>query len=164
MHRRLMLSLGCAAIAAFGLSTSGCLAVLGGEHDTSVTVDFPGPDTSFWAWNEITVGQDISSVNGATLIGVTLTVKAPEGRDFSFLRSLKGETVTPSARTQVASLENIPAGETAVVMRIDYLGDLKPLFKDDRTIRIEWTGGTNPAFTDWSTPITVEAKITIDVH
>lgn len=159
-----MLSLGCAAVAALALSNTGCLAVFGGIHDTSVTVDFPGPDTSFWAWNEITVSQDINSVNSASLIGVSLTVKAPEGMDFSFLGSLKGETVTPAGRTLVASLDSVPPGLTEVVMRVDYRGDLKPLFKDDHTVRIEWTGGTNPAFTNWSTPITVEAKVTIDVE
>ncbi|APR84104.1 Hypothetical protein A7982_09453 [Minicystis rosea] len=156
--------MGCAAIAAFGLSTTGCAALISGQHDTSITVDFPGPDTSFWAWNEITLDQDINSVSSATLIGVSLTVKAPEGRDFSFLSSLRGEAVTATSRTPVASLATVPQGESVVVMHIDYLGDLHPLFKDDHTIRIEWTGGTNPAFTDWATPISVEAKITIDVQ
>lgn len=164
--RSSLLSLSTIAAAVFALSTSGCTAVFGGQNDTNVT--FPldrKPDSTFWAWNEITVSQDINSVTSATLLGVTLKIDAPAGADFSFLQSLKGETVTPTGRTTVVTLDEIPKGAQFVVMKVQYSGDLHPLFKDNHTIRIEWTGATNPAFAPWPEGgFTVNADIQIDVE
>ncbi len=141
----------CVAAAALSLSTSGCASLLTGEQDA--TADFlvePKSDGTFWGWTEITVGGDINSVGPANLEAVTLQVEKPPGfDDLSFLASLKGEAVTPTARTTVAVLDSFPRGEEAVVMNIVFQGDLHPLFKDQSTIRIEWTGATNPAFTNW---------------
>lgn len=165
--RRVLLPLGFVAAAALGVSTSGCLSVLGGTHSTDITfpLDRKPGGNAFWAWNEITIDQDISSVTTAKLIGVSLSIEAPEGADFAFLSSVKGEAVTPSGRTTVVQLDNIPAGEPNVTMAIVYLDDLHPLFKDAHTIRIEWSGATNPAFTAWPTGgFTIKATIQIDIE
>src|SRR5262245_39262932 len=116
--------------AAFSLSTSGCLGLISGVHDTSLTFPLEKKiNCSFWAWNEITVDQDISGVNSATLVSVTLKVAIPAGQNFTFLSSLKGEVVTSAGRTVVATLDRIPPDDF-IVMDIHYTGDLKPLFKD----------------------------------
>jgi hypothetical protein len=165
--QRVMLPLGFVAAAALAVSTSGCLALVSGTHSTDVTfpLDRKPGGNSFWAWNEITVDQDINSVNSAKLIGVTLAIESPEGADFSFLSSITGEAVTPSGRTTVVKLDSIPPGEPSVALAILYLDDLHPLFKDQHTIRIEWTGATNPAFTNW--PVggySIKATMQIDIE
>lgn len=163
---RAALPLSLTLVAAFGLSTSGCLALISGIQDT--TLEFPleaKPNATFWAWNEIEVDQDISSINSATLVSVTLKVTAPAGQNFSFLKSLKGEAVTPSGRTLVAKIDNVPPQEQALILDVEYTGDLHPLFRDQHTIRFEWTGATNPAFTEWPPGgFNIEAHIQINIE
>jgi hypothetical protein len=163
---RALLPLSLVLVAIFALSTSGCLALVKGVQNASLT--FPleqKPNGTFWAWNEITIDQDISGVESATLVSVTLKITAPAGRNFGFLSSLKGEVVSDSGRTLVATMGDVPPEEEALVLDLHYKDDLRPLFKDDHTIRIEWTGTTNPAVTDW--PVggyTVEANVQIYVE
>lgn len=163
---RALLPLSLVLVAAFSLSTSGCLALISGVQNTTLT--FPlerKPNGTFWAWNEITVDQDISSVDSATLVSVTLKVTAPAGQNFAFLSSLQGEAVTSTGRTLVATLGDIPPEEEAVVLDLHYTGDLHPLFRDAHTIRLEWQGETNPAFNDWPDGgFTVEANVQILVE
>jgi hypothetical protein len=164
-----MFPMGVVLTAALCASTSGCLAVFGGVQNT--TIDFPiAPNStgSFFGWTEITVGGDINSVNAATLISVTLQAQNPDATpDLSFMSSLKGEAVTPTARTTVVTLDRFPKGEAAVTMNVVYDGDLHPLFKDNMTIRIEWTGVSNPAFTGWpadGSGFGVEGNVQIDIE
>lgn len=164
-----MFPLGVAVTAALCVSTSGCLAVFGGLQNT--TIDFqiaPNNTGSFFGWTEITVGGDINSVNSATLIAVTLQGQDPTTTpDLSFMSTLKGEAVTATARTTVVTLDRFPKGEQAVTMNVVYDGDLHPLFKDNTTIRIEWTGVANPAFTAWpagGTGFSVEGNVQIDIE
>ena len=148
--RRALFTLGVLFTAALAVSTSGCLAVFGGLQSTNVDFLVVPHNGAFWGWTEITVGVDISSVNKATLVSVTMDVEKPVGTpDLSFLSTLKGEAVTPTARTTLVTLDRFPKGEQAVIMNVVYAGDLHPLFKDSQTIRIEWTGATNQAFTGW---------------
>ncbi len=161
-----MFPLGVAAFAAFALSTSGCAALITGDQDADASFPIkPRSDGTFWGWTEITVGADINSVGPATLTAVTIEVEQPEGYpDLNFLTSLKGETVTDTARTTVVTLDSFPKGEQAVVMNIVYQGDLHPLFKTSDTIRIEWTGTTNPAFTDWPADgFSIKANVKINI-
>lgn len=165
--QRVLLPLGFAAAAALSISTSGCLAVFAGIHSTDITfpLDRKPGGNSFWAWNEITVDQDVSSINSAKLVGVTLNIEAPEGSDFSFLTSIKGEIVSPTGRNVAVQLDSIPPGEPNIAMRVVYLGDLKPLFKEDQhTVRIEWTGTTNAASTWPAGGYTIKATIQIDIQ
>jgi hypothetical protein len=162
-----MVPLSAAAFAAFALSTSGCAALISGDQDAdaSFIID-PHSDGTFWGWTEITVGADINSVGPATLTALTIEVDKPEGYpDLNFLSSLKAETVTSTARTTVATLDRFPAGEQALVMNIVYQGDLHPLFKTNDTIRIEWSGTTNPAFTDWPAGgFSIKADVKINIQ
>jgi hypothetical protein len=70
-----------------------------------------------------------------------------------------------TTRTTVGTQSSFPAGEEAVLLNQVYSGDLHPLFKDERTIRIEWTGSVNPAFTAWPAGgFTVRGDIQIDIE
>jgi hypothetical protein len=154
------------ALSALALSTTSCLAIFGGVQTTSVTFPLEKRfDGSFWAWNEITIDQDVNSINSATLYAAKLSITSPAGADFTFLSSLKGEVVGAAGRTLVAKMDTVPPGEPQVLMDVVYFGDLKSLFKDSKTIRLEWSGTTNPAFTNWPAGgYTVEAEVQIDVE
>lgn len=148
--------LGLMSAMAFAVSTSGCLALISGVHDTEVhfPVERKGSGATFAGWTEITIDQDVkTSVNSATLVGVTLRVDLPAGTpDLSFLQSLVGEVTGPSGqKTRIVSLDSFPAGQQIVLMRIDYTGDLRPLFLDSHTIHIDWSGALNTAYTGWPT-------------
>jgi hypothetical protein len=147
-----MFSLG--VTAALALGATGCSSVIDGEHDTSITfLVEPAPGgTSFNGWTDIVVDGDISSVGTTNLWGVTLSVKSPSTvTDLSFLSTLTGQAVTPTASTTVATLDSFPRNQTTVSMNVVYLGDLHPLFESSDEIRIVWTGTTNPDFTGWPT-------------
>jgi len=167
--RRAMFPLGVALTAALCASTSGCLAVFGGVQNTTINFQFvPNNAGTFSGWTEITVGGDINSVNSATLVSVTLQVDQPAGTpDLTFMSSLKGEAVTATARTTVVTLDSLPKGEPAVTMTVNYDGDLHPLFKDNQTIHIDWTGVSNPAYTGWpadGSGFSLQGNVQIDVE
>ena len=103
----------------------------------------------------------ISSVGTTVLWGVTLSVESPPESDLSFLSSL---TATAGGQT-VATLSSFPAGEQSAPMNITYFQDLHPLFESASTIRINWSGTTNPAFNAWpSTGIWMQADVKINVQ
>ncbi len=155
-----------AGVAAFSLLPAGCASVIG-VQDTEVEFPvLPAGNGTFFGWNEITIDQDANSVNGARLLAVTLDVTQPAGTpDLSFLQSIRGETVLDGQRTLVATAESFPRGEQAVIMDVAYDGDLRHFFKDGHTIRLEWTGKTNPAYANWpSGGFVVRGRIKVDIE
>ena len=53
--------------------------------------------------------------------------------------------MTPTARTLVVQQTSFPAGEQIVeFLKLVYYGDMHALFENQNTIRIDWTGSTNP--------------------
>ena len=163
-HRTGVLSLALTALLA--LSSTSCGAVLSGTHDTQFHfLVEPQAGGNFSGWTEITLGGDISSVGTTKLWAISLVAQTPPEADLSFLSPLKGEAVTATGRTPVATLTSFPPGEQTASMQIVYFDDLHPLFKDASTIRIEWTGATNPAFTQWPTGgIWMQGDVTINVE
>ena len=164
LARRALLPL---AFAGLALSTTGCLALVAGENDTTVNLNVAhGDGQQFFNWNEITLSQSINDVNSATMIGVDMHVVTPVGADLTFLSPpIIGEAVNGSRRTQVVSLSEIKPGETTAAMKVDYYDDLKDLFRDEHTIRIEWSGRLNPAFTNWPADgIDCKATVKIDIE
>jgi hypothetical protein len=155
------------ATAALGVSASSC-SIFYGEHD--VTVHFlakPGGSGSFSGWSEINIDQDVSAVDSATLLAVTLSVEKPASvTDLTFMSSLKGSVKGADGQpVLIVSLDKFPRGEAAVSMNVLYSGNLKPLFKDPHTIRINWEGAANPAYTNWPPDgIWVNSSIKIDVE
>jgi hypothetical protein len=150
-------------VVAFVLSLSSCSAFINGIHGTTIT--FPverQPDYTFSAWTDITLQQDISSVNSATLVAVTLSVKSPAGTpDLSFFGSIVGSV----ENTKVVSMNKFPSGVPYVTLEDDYLGNLKALFEDSHTIHIDWNGTMNPKYKNWpATGFEVQADIEIDVQ
>jgi hypothetical protein len=166
--RRGVLRVGAVAIVAIAAPASGCAALLDGVHDASATFPVIPFDGTFHGWTDMTLDQDISSVGTTTLVAVTLTLDATSGPpDFSFLDSLTGSAAAPSGPVVVATLNPVPRGEQAVVMNVVYTGDLHPLFEDAHTIRINWTGATNPAYTGWPAGgqgFQVTADVQVDVQ
>jgi hypothetical protein len=146
-------------------AAAGCSSV-GGEHDT--TFHFlvaPQSNGTFWGWTEIHLSTDINSVGTTVLWGVTLSVESPPEADLSFLSTLTGAAVVGETRTPVAKVDSFSVGEQTANMTILYFGDLHPLFKDSQTIRLEWSGATNPAFTAWpSGGIWIAGDVTINVE
>ena len=153
------------AAAALGLGTAGCAS---GEHDTTFHfLVVPSPDATFNGWTEITLGVDINSVGTTNLWGMTMGMKAPAPvPDLTFLSTLKGQAQGASgALTTVVTEDAFPKGAPTVEMTIAYFGDLHPLFEDAHTIRLDWTGATNPAFTDWPAEgIWMEGDVIINVQ
>jgi hypothetical protein len=157
-----------AAAAALALASTGCSTLIDGTHD--ITMDFPVEpmNGAFFGWSEVTLQENIDTVSSALLYGVTLQVEKPAGiPDLTFLQSLSGTAVTPTARTLVVQQTSFPKGESTVELKLVYYGDLHPLFKDQYTIRIDWTGETNPSYTDWPTDgtgIWVLGDVTVDLQ
>jgi hypothetical protein len=152
--RRIFLAqtLSLAATAGMAVASSGCISLVGvqsAEFDMTVQQP-PGGTVDFFWWNELDIHYDTSSVNNATLYAATVDVQGPEGTpDMSFLQSVVGTAVVGEQRTEVIRSDKFPPGEQAVIMKVQYHDDLRPLFRDGHIIRVEWTGKLNPAFTQW---------------
>jgi hypothetical protein len=164
-----MFSLGVMAPALIALATTGCGATLSGEQDATVHLQLPRkPDSSLFYHNEITVGGNINSVGPATLLAVTLSLEPPIlAPDLSFISTLEGQAVTATKNTPVATLTASTRGQQSVSLHIDYFSDLHPLFENSTTIKIVWTGTTDPAFTGWpadGSPINVRGDIKINIQ
>lgn len=129
--------------------TTGCAAVSSEQDADAKFLVAPMGNGSFFGWSEITIDQDPNSVDKATLQAVTVEVMdPPEVTDMTFIQSLLGEVVKDTTRTKGAEKTAMPKGERVVPLDILYKDDLRSLFKD-HTIRLEWTGSTNPSFTGW---------------
>ena len=163
----LVRSLALAAVAALGLSTTSCLALAAGVHDTEI--DFlvaQSPNNSFFGWTEITIDGDVSQANSATLQAVTLDVQMPaDTGDLSFLKSLTGEIVLDEKRVLAVTGDSFPRGEQAVVLKLRFTDDIRPFFKNGNTLRVEWNGTTDPAFTKWPADgFTIRGRIKVDIE
>ncbi len=142
----------------------GCSSVIS-EYD--VDADFtvsPKIDGTFFWWNEITLDNDVSSYGNVHLGFVRLDVMPP-GEDLTFLSSVVGEAVTSKERTTIVSQSPMPKGEPNVILNLTYDGDIRPFFEDGRTVRLEWTGQTNPQFLAWppgGLKVAVKARLVLD--
>jgi hypothetical protein len=144
----------------------GCTAVAGDLDADAKFLVKPKGDATFFGWSEITIEQDATSVEQATLRAVTLEVLEPaEITDLGFLQGVAGEVVTSTERTRAVEKTKMPEGERVVPLDILYEGDLRSFFEDGHTIRIEWAGSTNPSFTAWPTEgIWIRAHIIVHVE
>src|SRR4051812_27678472 len=115
----LVRSLALGAVAALGLSSTSCLALAAGVHDTEITfLVKQAPNNSFFGWTELSIDGDVSDANSAVIQAITLDVQLPEGTpDLSFLQSIVGELVLDDKRAVVATGDSFPRGEQAVVMK-----------------------------------------------
>lgn len=169
LERRALLTraLSLAVATVLGLGATGCDAIYG-LHKTDVKFPVPGPGAgTFWAWSEIALeGGDRDSVDRATLVDVVLTASAPGGtKDLSFLRELRAEVGPEGERRLVAVGDSFPVGQERVRLDVKYKDDLRPLFATADTIRIEWSGATNPDFGAWPAGgFEITAHLVIDVQ
>lgn len=163
----LVRSLALVAVAALGLSSTSCLALVAGVHDTEI--DFlvtKSPNDAFFGWTEITLDGDVNDANSATLQAVTLDVLKPEGTpDLSFLSTLTGELVLDDKRVVAVTGNSFPRGEQAVALKVKFTDDIRPFFKGGTTLRVEWNGTSNPAFTAWPAEgFSVRGRIKVDIQ
>jgi hypothetical protein len=129
------------AAALLAFSAGGC----GGDRDLRSDVVWSPPTTgmvTFLADMKVPGGAD--SIGGDKILAATLTAEDP-GADLSFLSTLAGEAITPTATTPVATLDASPGHVRSVPLHVDYLGDLQPLFESPDTLRIAWTATLDPA-------------------
>lgn len=162
--RREMIRLVPAAAATGAMGTAGCASLLGEETiEAFVVVYNDGSGTGyFWGWTEYHLDEPASPDQGATLKRVLL--RAPDGvSDLRFIQNLLAEAVTPEVRTPVAQGGNFPANDTMASLDVLYEDNLRPLFPDGQTIRIEWSGTIDVTYQFPPDGIQVDALIVIEV-
>jgi len=152
--------------AALAMGATGCASLAGEQEAEARFVVGPRSDGSFFGWTEITLSENANEANRATLTSVRIDLEDPTvAPDMTFIVNVLGEAVTPEERTTLVDQPRMPAGERPVGLDVVYKDDLRPLFPDGYTIRIEWTGQTNPAFTNWpegGIGVKVVAKVDIE--
>lgn len=146
------------------LGLTGCTSLVG-EYDAETRlVVLPTERNDFFGWSEITVAQDVSSVESAEIEFVVLEVEDPsQAPDLTFIEKVRGEAVTPAERTLVVEREGMPRGEPSAPLEIVHRGDLRPFFPDGRKIRIEWSGETNADYPFPPEGIGVRALVRVSV-
>jgi hypothetical protein len=129
---------------------TGCASIAGEQSAETKFLVKPKADATFFGWSEITVEQEASSVNRATLVAVTVEATEPaEIKDMGFIDNVTGEAVTSTERTVLVQKTSMPPGERVVPLDLVYQDDLRGFFEDGHTIRIEWNGRTSASFTAW---------------
>ena len=155
-----------AAALAMTPALGGCASLVGEQEAEARFVVGPKSDGSFFGWTEITISESTDDASRATLTAVRADLEDPsQADDLTFILSVLGEAVTPDGRTVIVNQPRMPKGERPVGLDVVYKGDLRPFFPDGHTIRIEWTGQTNPAFTAWPAGgigVKVVAKVDIE--
>jgi hypothetical protein len=148
--QKLATALSGAALALALLASTGCASIAGEQSAETKFLVVPKGDGSFFGWSEITIEQDVNSVNKATLNYVTVEPR-DEGAasDMTFIKSVLGEAVTSTARTKLVEQTSMPPGERLISMDVAYTDDLRVFFEDGHTIRVEWSGQTNLAYPSW---------------
>lgn len=151
--------------ALFALGSAGCASLVGEQSAETKFLVKPKSDSSFWGWSEITVSEDANSVERATLRAVTVeSMDASVAQDMTFLQNVLGEAVTSTARTKLVEEPTMPPGERLVAMNIVYKDDLRSFFEDGHTIRVEWTGQTNPSFAWPAEGIWIKVRVVVEIE
>ncbi|NUQ75237.1 MAG: hypothetical protein HUU21_16930 [Polyangiaceae bacterium] len=157
-----------AVLAAGGLlalASTGCTSIVGEQSaETKFLVGSAG-DGSFFGWSEITIEQDANSVDGAKLNAVTIEpLEGSSATDLTFVQSVVGEAVTSKARTTVVEQLSMPPGERLVSMNVVHTGDLRGFFEDGHTIRVEWSGKTNPSYPWPPEGIWIRVRVFVEIE
>ncbi len=152
--------------ALLSLASSGCAAIAGEQSAETKFLVSPKGDGTFWGWSEITIEQDVNSVDKATLRAVTVEpMDAEVASDMTFIQSVLAESVTSTARTKLVEQPSMPPGERLVSMDVVYKDDLRGFFEDGHSIRIEWSGATNPAYPSWPAEgIWIKVRIFVEIE
>jgi len=164
--QKLSFALTAAFLAAGSLASTGCAAIAGEQTAETKFLVTPSGDGTFWGWSEITIEEDANSVSGATLRAVTVEPRdADAASDMTFVKSVLGESVTSTARTKVVEQTSMPPGERLVSMNVVYKDDLRGFFEDGHTIRVEWSGQTNPDYPSWPAEgIWIKVRIFVEIE
>ena len=153
------------ACALFALGSAGCASLVGEQSAETKFLVKPKSDSSFWGWSEITVEQDANSVDRATLRAVTVEpMDESTAKDMTFLQDVLGEAVTSTARTKLVEEPTMPPGERLVAMNVVYKDDLRTFFEDGHTIRVEWSGHTNPSYAWPPEGIWIKVRVVVEIE
>jgi hypothetical protein len=156
------LPLSCALLA---LSSIGCASIVGEQTAETKFLVKPQSDSTFWGWSEITVEQDANSVDRATLNAVSVEpMEGSPAEDMTFLQNVLGEAVTSTARTKLVEETSMPPGEHLVSVDVVYKDDLRGFFEDGHTIRVEWSGNTNPSYVWPDEGIWIRVRVFVEIE
>jgi len=155
-------ALGVAGAGTVAVGSGGCAALVGEETIHAYVVVSNGGTGTFWGWTEYHLDSPASPDDKAVLKRVLL--RAPDGtNDLTFITSLLAEAVTPEARISVAEGSDFPKDDTMAPLDVLYTDNLRPLFPDGKTIRIEWSGTIDTTYVFPPEGIQVDALIVIEV-
>jgi hypothetical protein len=153
------------ALIPLALASMGCASLVGEQTAETKFLVKPKSDTTFWGWSEITIEEDASSVNRATLKAVTVEpMEGSAATDMSFLQTVAGEAVTSKERKKLVEEAKVPADERLVALDVLYKDDLRPFFEDGHTVRVEWLGQTNPAYAWPEEGVWIKVRIVVEIE
>lgn len=153
-----------AALAAGPLaSLTGCAAIIG-EKTVEAFVVVQPVNGQFGGWTEISLDSPAGPDDSATLVRVAL--KAPAGfEDLTFITSLSGVAKDPAGGPGVPLVQggSFPKGDSIGIMEILFFENLRPLFKDGLSIRINWSGTADMSVHYPPTGLRCDASVTVDI-
>lgn len=155
------------ALILLAVGEGGCADLASGKHEQEARFTVgPGGDQTYRAWSEITVSEDVNQAGRSTIFAATMDLEDPPGAaDMTFIQTVVGEAVVDEQRTLLVTKSSVPPNTLPVPFDLAYTDDIRPLFRDGHTIRIEWAGKTNPNFTAWpSDGIRVKVKVGIEIE
>lgn len=158
-------SKGTAAVLAAGplASLAGCAAIIG-EKTVEAFVVIQPVNGQFGGWTEISIDSPAGPDDSATLVRVAL--KAPAGfQDLTFITSLTGTARDPAGGPGVPIVKggNFPKGDSLGIMEVLFHDNLRPLFKDGLSIRIDWSGTADTSVHYPATGLHCDASVTVDI-
>lgn len=149
------------------LGSFGCADLASGKHEQEARFTVgPAGDKSYAGWSEITISEDVNSAGRSTVFAATMELEDPTAAtDMTFIQDILGEAVTADKRELMVTKSPVPPNTVPVPFDIIYKDDIRPLFRDGHTIRIEWAGQTNPSYTAWPQDgIGVRVKIGVEIE
>jgi hypothetical protein len=153
------------AVIPLAVASMGCASLIGEQAAETKFLVKPKADTTFWGWSEITIEEDVNAVSRATLRAVTVEpMEGSAATDMSFLKTVTSEAVTSKERTKLAEEAAVPAEERLVALDVLYKDDLRPLFEDGHTIRVEWLGQTNPAYVWPEEGVWIKVRVVVEIE
>jgi hypothetical protein len=146
-------------------SIAGC-ASIAGEQSVDAFVVVQPLNGSFGGWTEISLDSPAGADDSATLVRVVLKAPVTTGfEDLSFITSLTGNAKDPAGGPPVPLVRgsNFTKGDSLGIMEVLYKDNLRPLFKDGLTIRIDWLGEVDTNLHYPTNGVHIDATVTVDV-
>lgn len=145
------------------LGVVSCASLLGEETIDAWFVVGEGGAGPFHGWNTITLPGEAGEDDVAELRRVELIAPSTTN-DVRFVLNVLSETVLPTGeRTPLAQGQGFPENQPVATLDILYRDNLRPFFADGKSIRIEWTGNTDPAYPYPPEGLRVDVAVTVEI-